>query len=370
MPPALPALMVALALAADPRSQLETVQARKAAEEAAARALAEREGSLLGALDAVERGLVEADGSARTAEERRASAAGRLARARAAEDRAESRHRALEAELGPRLRARAREGRGAEVRLLLAASSFAELATRARLWRRLTAHDLGLLASAREAVAALAAARVQAEREGAEVEARAREAREGRALAAARRDEQRALLASIRGARSLHEQAAEEAARQEGQLADFVASLPVAHGGPLHTGFSLLRGKLPSPVAGVVTSGFGRVIDPRFGTVTVQKGVDIRAPAGAEVRAVAPGRVAHAGWFKGYGNLVIVDHGDGYHTLVAHLRSMSTAMGEEVEAGSALGTVGDTGPLGNPSVYFEIRDRGRPVDPAGWLSRP
>jgi septal ring factor EnvC (AmiA/AmiB activator) len=117
-----------------------------------------------------------------------------------------------------------------------------------------------------------------------------------------------------------------------------------------------------------VTVGFGRVLNPRFKTVTVQNGIDIGAPAGAPVRAVAAGRVVHAGWFKGYGNLVIVDHGEGYHTLFAHLGAMQTAMGEEVDAGHALGTVGDSGSLKGPYLYFELRERGRPVDPRPWLS--
>jgi septal ring factor EnvC (AmiA/AmiB activator) len=73
-------------------------------------------------------------------------------------------------------------------------------------------------------------------------------------------------------------------------------------------------------------------------------------------------------WFKGYGNLVIVDHGDGYHTLVAHLGAMRTAMGEEVEAGTVLGTVGDSGSWKGPFLYFEVREHGRPVDPRPWLA--
>ncbi len=101
----------------------------------------------------------------------------------------------------------------------------------------------------------------------------------------------------------------------------------------------------------------------------MQNGVEIRAPGGAAVRAVAPGRVVHAGWFKGYGNLVIVDHGEGYHTLVAHLASMSSAMGEEVAPGTLLGSVGDTGSLHGTSLYFEVRERGRPVDPAAWMAQ-
>jgi septal ring factor EnvC (AmiA/AmiB activator) len=94
----------------------------------------------------------------------------------------------------------------------------------------------------------------------------------------------------------------------------------------------------------------------------------VHHPAGALVHAVAPGRVVHAGWFKGYGNLVIVDHGGGYHTLVAHLASMRTAMGEDVEAGAVLGTVGDSASLKGPYLYFELRERGKPVDPRPWLA--
>lgn len=109
------------------------------------------------------------------------------------------------------------------------------------------------------------------------------------------------------------------------------------------------------------------MLNPRFNTVTVQNGLDIGAAAGAPVRAIAPGRVVHAGWFKGYGNLIIVDHGEGYHSLVAHLGTMQTAMGEDVAAGAVLGTVGDSGSLKGTYLYFEIREHGRPVDPRPWL---
>ncbi len=133
------------------------------------------------------------------------------------------------------------------------------------------------------------------------------------------------------------------------------------------TGFAALKGKLPHPAPGPIAVGFGRVVNPLFNTVTVQNGLDIAAPAGAPVRAVAAGKVVHAGWFKGYGNLIIVDHGEGYHSLVAHLGSMQTAMGEEVGAGTVLGTVGDSGSLKGAYLYFEIREHGRPVDPRPWL---
>jgi septal ring factor EnvC (AmiA/AmiB activator) len=117
-----------------------------------------------------------------------------------------------------------------------------------------------------------------------------------------------------------------------------------------------------------VEVGFGKVVNPRFNTVTVQKGLDIRAPAGAPVYAVAPGKVAYAGWLRGYGHLLILDHGDGYHSLMAHLATLRPALGASVSAGEPVGTVGDTGSLKGAYLYFEIRKGGRAVDPKPWLT--
>jgi septal ring factor EnvC (AmiA/AmiB activator) len=204
--------------------------------------------------------------------------------------------------------------------------------------------------------------------EAGRVEALAAELEERRADAAARRDERETLLAAMRTARSFHERAAAETAAQAKKLEELVSSLPSGPKGPAASReFASLKGRLARPAPGPVSVAFGRVVNPRFNTVTVQNGIDIGAPRGAPVRAVASGRVVHAGWFKGYGNLVIVDHGGGYHTLVAHLGTMKAAVGEEVEAGTVLGTVGDSGSWKGPFLYFELRERGRPVDPRPWL---
>ncbi len=360
--------LLAAVLASDPRAQLDALRARRAAEEAAARSLRDREGSLLGVLDAAEQALREAEAAGREVEATRAAAGRRLARARSEEAEAQERLARVQADLSPRLRARARMGGLSELWLLASSSSLAEMVKSRYLWDRVAGHDLNLLREAGVAHEARERARAARERESTRLAALGRAAAERRDAAAAQREEHRTLLAAVRGARELHERAAAEAAGQGAKLAEFVAALPPpSAGAPIHTGFAFLRGKLPYPVAGTVEVGFGRMVNPRFNTVTVQKGLDIRAPAGGAVRAVAPGRVAHAGWFRGYGNLVIVDHGDGYHTLVAHLASMSTAMGEEVQAGSLLGSVGDTGSLKGSYLYFEIREKGRPVDPRAWL---
>jgi septal ring factor EnvC (AmiA/AmiB activator) len=362
--------LLCLALQADPRAQLKALESRRAAEEAAARLLREREVSLLDTLGEAEQALGMAESEAARAERERARSEKRLEQARADEAAAQARLDRQVRELKPRLAARQRMGRLGELRLLLASASLADLVKRHALVDRILAHDLTSLEEAQASLAQRERARLTRAAETVRIAALAAEAQKRRAEAAARREERRTLLAAIRGAKVLHERAVTEVAGQERKLAEFISALPpaIGSGGPLHTGFADLKGRLPRPADGPVELGFGRVVNPRFNTVTVQKGVDIGAGRGEPVRSVAPGRVAHAGWFKGYGNLVIVDHGDGYHTLVAHLDSMSTAMGEEVNAGTLLGTVGDTGSLKGPYLYFEIRERGRPVDPRAWLA--
>jgi murein hydrolase activator len=366
MPGAL--LLAAVLAAGSPRAQLDALEARRRAEESAARLLGEQERSILDTLSEAETALVEARAEWRRVEAERAEAEDRLHRARDAETGAQARMSARLGELRPRLVARARMGRAGELRLLLEARSLADLVKRRYLLDRILSRDLSLLGDARAALAERERARAERELEAGRLRELAAEVADRRAQAEARREERETLLGALRGARVFHERAASEAGAQSRKLAEFVATLPPPRSGLSGPGgFAARRGKLPLPAPGPITVGFGKVVNPKFNTVTVQNGIDLDAPAGAPVRAIAAGRVVHTGWFKGYGNLVIVDHGEGYHSLVAHLASMRTAMGEEVDAGDVLGTVGDSGSLKGPYLYFEIREKGRPVDPRPWL---
>jgi septal ring factor EnvC (AmiA/AmiB activator) len=129
------------------------------------------------------------------------------------------------------------------------------------------------------------------------------------------------------------------------------------------------RGTLPWPVAGRVRSTFGRHKHPRFDTYTVQNGVEIEAPAEAPVHAVHDGRVVFADRFRGYGLMIVLDHGGKHHTLYAHLAESRVSVGDEVKEGQLLGLAGD-GAGEAPGVYFEVRFQGQPEDPADWLRRP
>ena len=361
-------VLLALALAADPRARLSELEARKAAERAAVRALADREISVLDILEREERSWRGSEDQARAIEAERARSAERLAGAERAEAAAVARHREILDRLRPRLAALQHMARVGELRLLVSASSLGDLIKRRALLGKVVEGDASALRDARETL--LEQERLTAVRrsEAARQEVLAAEARARRNDATARRDGFRATLAAVRGERQIHERAAAEADAQGRKLAEFIEALPTSRPGSVpYTGFASLRGRLPRPAGSRIEVGFGKVVDPRFRTVTVQKGVDLAARRGEEVLAVAPGRVVHAGWFKGYGNLVIVDHGEGFHTLVAHLASMTAAAGEDVGAGAMLGTVGDTGSLKGAYLYFEIREHGKPLDPKAWL---
>jgi murein DD-endopeptidase MepM/ murein hydrolase activator NlpD len=115
------------------------------------------------------------------------------------------------------------------------------------------------------------------------------------------------------------------------------------------------------PAAGEVTSPFGY----RWGRH--HDGIDIAAPAGAPVRAARAGRTAFAGWRGGYGNMVLVEHGQGYATLYAHLDDYVVERGQYVGAGQVIGYVGNTGYSFGPHLHFEVWVEGRAVDPLGFL---
>ena len=127
------------------------------------------------------------------------------------------------------------------------------------------------------------------------------------------------------------------------------------------------QGLLDWPAAGSVRAGFGTVVHPRFKTEVPHPGWDIDAREGAPIRAVFDGAVIYAAWLHGYGLTAILDHGEGLLSVYAHAAVLIVEEGERVHRGQSLGRVGETGSLRGPYLYFELRQDGRPIDPATWL---
>jgi septal ring factor EnvC (AmiA/AmiB activator) len=128
---------------------------------------------------------------------------------------------------------------------------------------------------------------------------------------------------------------------------------------------SPLKGKLVWPVEGHIEMPFGALqADGKLHS----RGVFVSAPAGREVHAIARGRVVFADWLRGFGLLLIIDHGKGYMSLYGYNRSLFKEVGERVEAGDVIATVGDSGGRPRPGLYLELRKNGRPFDPARWFA--
>jgi septal ring factor EnvC (AmiA/AmiB activator) len=134
-------------------------------------------------------------------------------------------------------------------------------------------------------------------------------------------------------------------------------------------GLDAMLGQMDWPVKGAVSAPFGKFKHPEFAAELVRKGIDIDAAWGDGVRAVEKGRVVFADRFTGYGRMVILDHGERYYTIYAHLSEIVIKNGEDVKRGDILGRVGDSDSLSGAKLYFELRKDGRSVDPLPWFKK-
>jgi len=267
----------------------------------------------------------------------------------------------------PVLAARARSlyklGELSYLRLLLSVDRPSDIFRGYRFVTALARRDNERIAAFRADLQALATVRQDLETKTREAVA-LRESREKarRSLDADRR-RKTALLTEIVERKETHAAYLQELQAAEARLTDLLNGLSE---GDVAVPVAAFKGALPWPTEGRVRSTFGRHKHPKFDTYTIQNGIEIEAPADAPVAAVHEGEVVFAERFKGYGLMVVVDHGGKHHSLYAHLSEARVQTGQKVAAGEVLGTVGST-TLEGPGLYFEMRFQGRPEDPLEWL---
>ena len=179
----------------------------------------------------------------------------------------------------------------------------------------------------------------------------------------------RSLLAGVRRDRASERALLNEleaAARELEETLDDLQRGPPLPGSGSH-GFAAAKGRLEPPVHGAVVRSFGRVVDAEYRTQTFRKGIDFEVALGEPVYAIAGGHVRFADRFRGYGRMVILDHGDGYFSVSGHLDEVGVEVGQAVAAGDPIGRAGETGSLLGPRLYLEIRKGSEALDPAQWL---
>ena len=138
-----------------------------------------------------------------------------------------------------------------------------------------------------------------------------------------------------------------------------------------NNGFAAQISRLPFPVAGgKVVRAFGRYKVPGMKASENSRGLIIKANIGADIRAIYQGEVKVAEWFNGFGLLMIIDHGDGFHSIYAHASKLLKKPGDKIKTGEKIGLVGDTGSFDGPQLYLEVRQNGKPENPIQWVRVP
>lgn len=352
---------------AAPVEELRLVEEERARVEHLLRRLDARRDAALDVLEEAERAWREARSEEQNARRRAAEAEARHGAWLEEEARLNAERRELAQKLGPRLtlRYRLRDGAG---RALLSAPTVGDFLWRRRMLDRILADDLAIAQRLREIEDTARLTRLSAEEERLQLEQAQADAREKAANAEKERSVHRELLATLLGEAGQHRRVISELEKSRRKLLDAIASMPPTPEGL--GGFGARKSRLPMPVRGRIEATFGRHVDAKTGVISYRKGIDIRAAAGTVVRAPHPAAVGFAGWFHGFGKLIVLDHGEGYYSLYGHLDDLAVERGERVGAGDPIGTVGETGSLKGAFLYFEVRSGQKALDPLEWLAVP
>lgn len=257
--------------------------------------------------------------------------------------------------------------------LLNGGVSVAELMQRKRYLELTLAYDRQLLETLSEESAHLEKLKEDLVRKRGQVDRERRKLVEVKEAIRREREKKREALASLRREKETRVRALkelEQAAHRLQKMMDELSRKAVATAGAIPAAdFEAMRGKLDYPVRGEVMAAFGKTQHPEFTAELFRKGIDIAASLGEEIRAVESGKVVFADRFSGYGRMMIVDHGQRYYTIYAHLAELLKHAGEPVRRGEPIATVGDSDSLEGARLYFEIRKGGKPLDPLPWFKR-
>lgn len=356
------------------RGELARLKKQLESESAEAEKAARREKKVLGEIQAVDRQLTTTRAYMKKLGEQEKAIKARLGRLELEIAAREAELTEARSRLAYRVREIYKTGKPGLLEVVFSSVSLPDLFNRIHFMTRLADEEKRLMDTIEEARHVVVETRAEVERSYIEVQQiESEQLREEQRMSEIRRNRQ-AQIENLRKKREAHEAAAEELRVAQEKLTELIRRLEeqrraapdfVPPSGP----FAEARGKLPWPVRGKVLQGYGRHIDPDFKTATQNNGIDIEAPAGTAVRAVADGRVDYRDWLTGYGNCVILNHGGGYYTLYAHLSQVLVGAGETVPGGLVIGAVGDTGSLKGNMLHFEVRQGSKAIDPAGWLVR-
>jgi septal ring factor EnvC (AmiA/AmiB activator) len=355
------------ALTAQAATREENLQALRSRIEALSQELEKKEGTQREARDA----LRDSERAISTANRTLTKLAAEARLVRAAAGRVAERRRALGAEVAKReaaiarmLVARAAAGVPDVVVVTLSGSDPADLGRALHYLGHISRAAAALLAEQRAALAELERLGEEARSRAERLRAIERASRADRDKVLSERRERRRVLERVSADIRKNRKEIRVLRADETRLARLVEAIGQTGLISGKESFSALRGRLRLPVRGELTGRFGA---PRGAAGTDAKGVFIRAPEGQPVRAIAGGQVVYADWMRGFGNLLIVDHGESYLSIYANNESLLKELGDAVAPGEPIATTGSSGGNEETGLYFEMRHLGRAFDPLRWV---
>lgn len=385
------AVLLALALAvpalaqdsleAEKRREMEELQRRARENREKAGVLKKRETTVLTQLKRTERDLSTTRRRLQQLQRRQKQLDNQLDVTRAHLERSIQSLETQKARLAKRLRNVYKTGANRDLEFMLSAQSFGQLLARWDYLLMVAEQDRLIMEDIRDRKEQVEADQQRLEVNLTEVERNARRTTSERQRLDGLREERSATVRKIKTQREAYEAAAEELERTARAIRSLLAQLEARRRQeaerarsqgrdpqPYSGDFAKGQGALAWPLRGKVVGSFGNEVHPKWGTVTPNNGIDIEAAIGSPVRAVARGRVEYTSEDYGtYGQMIILNHGDGYFTLYGHLSAILVAVGTEVASGQEIARSGDSGSLKGPILHFEVRKGGSPLDPRQWL---
>ena len=242
------------------------------------------------------------------------------------------------------------------------ASGFSDFAHNMYLMQRIARQDLDLLDQIKDETERIARYRTTVQRQKEQVSVLQAQAAEKHEAVARETAACARWVSQLAQERAAYERALAELERNSREIEAMIQRLQRSPAG--RTRFMRpWRGSFMRPVAGPIVSGFGYRIHPIYKVRAFHNGLDIAAPTGTPILAAGAGYVIHSGWWGGYGNCVIIDHGGGVSTVYGHCSSLVARAGQKVRRGQVIAAVGSTGLSTGPHLHFEVRHSGKPVPP-------
>lgn len=273
--------------------------------------------------------------------------------------------------LNKRLRSIYKFGRGQAMEVMLTSKTFADVAKRVYYLSMIADHDREIIEDFTEQVESKRILVEYIAEKKDRIESVEREARVEAENLRMKKEQRDGLVAQLKEKRYYYENLARELEEASRNLETVIGALE-SRAEALAEADATFEGRMGTlmwPCDGEVISEYGMETHPRFGTIIKNNGIDIRTAPGTRVRSVGPGKVSFAGSLSGFGNCIIVSHGDGFYTMYGHLESLLVGKGYRVGEGEAIGYIGETSTPEGAVLHFEIRKGKVPLDPSKWLLR-